>query len=168
MPVAPAAARVWQLAHSLWKIVLPSFPSSDGGFASAAATPATDATYAATSWAFWPVTRLSGIGFDASRIWSSTTFWIVLSLNPCWRDGPNDASRFGPIVPLVPAAGERVAAAAARGEELLPVLRVRRRRGLSARAAARRDENGRDGERQSESDPAHGGSLTRRDDCDDG
>ena len=46
VPVAPAAASVWQLAHSLWKIVLPSLPSSDGGFEAAieAGVPATAAT----------------------------------------------------------------------------------------------------------------------------
>src|SRR5579884_3759066 len=33
VPCVPAAASVWQLEHSAWKIVLPSVPSCDGGFA---------------------------------------------------------------------------------------------------------------------------------------
>ena len=41
---------------------------------------------------------------DPSRIWSRTTSRIVASSKPCCRSGRNALSRFGPIVPLVPAA----------------------------------------------------------------
>src|SRR5947209_14376461 len=41
---------------------------------------------------------------EPSRIWSSTTFSIADSLKPCWRSARNASSRFGPIVPLEPAA----------------------------------------------------------------
>src|SRR5438552_5855780 len=40
---------------------------------------------------------------DAKRIWSRTTWRMVLSLNPCWRSDANASSRFGPTLPVVPA-----------------------------------------------------------------
>ena len=85
-----------------------------------AETPATEATYAATSRASSPVTSFAGIpwtgcsfpfgpfvrpdGFETGkRIWPWTMFRIVDSLNPCARGPENASSRFGPIVPCVPA-----------------------------------------------------------------
>src|SRR6478736_106055 len=79
VPVAAAAASVWQLAQFAEKIDFPSVPCCAGGFAF---VPAAAATKPATSTASLPVTRLLGIGGDARRIWSRTTFSIVLSLKP--------------------------------------------------------------------------------------
>ena len=76
------------------------------------------------------------------RIWSRTTFSIVLCLKPC-------ALRAGEGVVEVRADGalrtrgrEHVAAGALRREELLAVRQVGARRGLAARAAATREERG--------------------------
>src|SRR5436190_10616726 len=65
--------------------------------------PAHCAMYVATSSASLPLTRLSGIGADANRIWSRMTCRIVLSLNPWRLSAENAWSRFGPIAPLDPA-----------------------------------------------------------------
>ena len=41
---------------------------------------------------------------EPSRIWSRTTFSIAVASKPCCRSARKASSRFGPIVPLVPAA----------------------------------------------------------------
>src|SRR5512133_259609 len=75
---------------------------SAGSFGSAAAH---RATYAATSFASCPFTRFAGIPLPVVgyRIWSRTTFSIVLSLKCSAFDSANASSRLGPTVPREPA-----------------------------------------------------------------
>ena len=51
---------------------------------------------------------LSGAGHEmpcsGTRIWSATTCWIVLCSNPWSRTAEKALSRFGPTMPLAPAA----------------------------------------------------------------
>ena len=61
VPVAPAAASVWRPAHWLLKIDAPFVPRLYGD-AEEPPDPTTEATYAATSIASWPLTRFAGIG----------------------------------------------------------------------------------------------------------
>src|SRR5690348_3304240 len=61
VPVEPAAARVWQLEQFALKIASPFVPTFPGAAANPPA-PATEATYAATSIASWPLKRFAGIG----------------------------------------------------------------------------------------------------------
>ena len=79
------------------------------------------------------------------RIWSSTTFSILLSLKPSAFGCSNASSRFGPTSPLDPASFMRVAAAAfpLGQEELLARARVSALRDPAGAAAGHeKDEPG--------------------------
>ena len=133
-PASASVWQPEQPVPAAWKIVFPSFevtlPPPEQ--AAACELPAQRATNAETSSRSFPLTRFAGMtvvpvgvtsepsahfgvsGWNCgagqempcrgTRIWSATTCSIVLDLKPCSRTAEKALSRFGPILPLAPAA----------------------------------------------------------------